>query len=229
MIRKRIIPPAWIVCFFDKKSYLRNMSYYSRIIGIDPGSESCGMVVLDGGQITAVFNIINIIFWDKVTNFLIHPNCIVVLEDIRPYSMRLMPQVIDTCKFIGEAVYRLRTVAGANVELITRSEVKKWVFDQFPDVCEGRVDKKILKKAFAACDTASGKEILVKENGDAWKARKGSFVYVDDKIVKEAMKHHYDIPKPPPGDGYKYGLKDDAWQALAIATLYHSRSHQFVT
>jgi len=196
--------------------YLRCMT---RIIGIDPGSERSGMVVLDGDQITAVFNIINTMIFDKVTNFLLHPNCIVAIEDIKPYSMRLMPQVIDTCKFIGEAVFRLKTIAGANVELASRYEVKKWVFDQFPDICSPIISKKILKKAFSACDLGSRKEVLVYGNGEPFKERKGSFVYVDDKIVTEAMKSHYKIPMPPPGSGYLYGLKDDAWQALALATF----------
>jgi len=204
------------------------MSSYSRIIGIDPGSSSCGMVVLDDGKITAVFNIMFDQFWSNIANYMLHPNCVIVLEDIRPYSMRLSPQIIDTCKFIGEALYRLRIECGANVVLVVRSEVKKWVFDQFPNAWEARIQKKMMKKVFLACLMATGEEIHVYENGEKYKPRKPSFVWVDDKIVTEAMKILYEIPMPPPGSGYKYGLKDDAWQALAVASLYYSRQKQLV-
>jgi hypothetical protein len=176
-----------------------------RIIGIDPG-ESCGMVVLDGGQITSVLNIMFDNVGDKITKFLIHPNCIVVVEDIRPYSLRLTPQVIWTCKFIGELTYRLKAEAGANVEMMVRNEVKKWCFDTFPDICIPIIEKKILKKGYGN-----------KETGEP---RKPSFVFVDDKIVTDCMKVMYKIQKPKSGFGYIHGLKDHSWQALAIASCW---------
>ncbi len=177
-----------------------------RIIGIDPGSESCGMVVLDGGRITGAWNLTNSQFWGKVTNYLINPSCVVVIEDIRPYSLRLTPQVIDTCKFIGEAVFRLKSWSGATVRLITRNEVKKWVFDTFPEVCIPGIEKKILKKGFV--------------NRETGQPRKPSFIFVDDKLVMESMKVLYKIPMPVRGYGYQHGLKDHSWQALATATTY---------
>lgn len=191
----------------------------NRIIGIDPG-KTCGMVVLDGGEITAVFNIISFNLYDKITKYLLHPDCYIVMEDIRPYSTPLTPQIIDTAKFIGEACYRLQDALGKPIILKPRSDVKKWVYDTFPEVCGPIVRKKMQKKVFDACDYATKEPVRVYGNGEIWKERKGSFVYVDDKIVTEAMKSHYKIPVPPPGSGYKYGLKDDAWQALAVATCY---------
>jgi len=179
----------------------------NRIIGIDPG-ETCGMVVLDGGNISSVFNITNIMLSSKVSGFLIHPNCTVVIEDIRPYSLRLTPQVIWTCKFLGELNYELRIASGANVQYVTRNHVKKWCFDNFPDVCLPRIEKKILKKGF-----------VNKETGEP---RKPSFVFVDDKIVTECMKDKYKIPMPKPGFGYQHGLKDHSFQALATAAYFES-------
>lgn len=190
-----------------------------RIIGIDPG-KTCGMTVLDGGEIAAVFNIISFNLYDKITKYLLHPDCYVVMEDIRPYSTPLTPQVIDTAKFIGEACYRLQDALGKPVILMPRSEVRQWVYDTYPDVCIPLVKKKMLKKVFDACDIATKESLRVYGDGEMWKERKGSFVYVDDKIVTEAMKSHYKIPQPPPGSGYQYGLKDDAWQSLAVATCY---------
>jgi hypothetical protein len=121
---------------------------------------------------------------------------------------------VETCKFIGELVYRLRNEAGATVELLTRNEVKKWVFDRFPEVCVARIQQKIVKRGHKV---ASGEY------------RSPSFVYVDDKMVMEAMKVLYGISLPPPGKSYMYGLKDHSWQALGAASLYKSRRHQFVT
>ena len=186
------------------------MSQFLRTIGIDPGNQHCGIVVLDGGKIISAFNIISDNLCNKLTHFLIHSNCTVVVEDIRPYSLRLTPQVIDTCKFIGEAVYRLRNEAGANVELMSRFEVKRWVFETFPHIALPLIRKKIEKKDQR---TSSGQ------------FRTPTMMYVDDKIVMEAMKFHYRIPLPPPGAGYMYGLKEHSWQALALASLHQSGSH----
>ena len=168
------------------------------------------MVVLDDGHITGAWNLEHPVFYSKLAFFLLHKHCRVVIEDIRPYSLRLTPQVVETCKFIGEAVYRLRIEAGADVELVSRFEVKRWVFETFPHICSPFIKKKIEKKDQR---TSSGEY------------RTPSFVYVDDKIVMEAMKFYYKIPQPPPGSGYMYGLKNHSWQALALASLHQSRSH----
>lgn len=193
-----------------------------RIIGIDPGSEESGMIVLDDSNITGAFILKNDYqLFDKVTNFSIHRNLVVVIEDIKPYSIRLTPQVIDTCKFIGKAVERLQT-AGMNVQLISRWEVKKWVFDTFPEVCMELIDKKAEKKMWDACDLKTKEEIRVDNFGR--KKRKPSFISIDDKLVTESMKYLYKIPLPVNGKGYEYGLKDDSWQALAVALCYKAKS-----
>jgi hypothetical protein len=181
------------------------------------------MTVLDGTEIVAVFNIISFNLYSKITKYLLHSNCEVVMEDIRPYSTPLTPQIIDTAKFIGEASYRLQDALGKPIQLMPRSDVKKWVYDTFPNVCAPYIQKKMMKKVFDACEMGSQRDIKVYGNGELWKPRKGSFVYVDDKMVTEAMKSHYKIPMPPPGSGYQYGLKDDAWQALAVATCWQAK------
>ena len=185
-----------------------------RIIGVDPGSSGCGMVVLDNGYIKAAFNVSNELFYTKVTNYLLHPNCVVVIEDIRPYSVRLTMQVIDTAKFIGEVVYRLKCEAGANVVLVTRSQVKKWCFDTFPQVCLPIIEKKIDKKGY-----------ITESTGDK---RKPSFVFVDDIVVTQCMKELYKIPLPKSGKGYMYGLIKHSWQALAVSSFYINTTPLFL-
>lgn len=192
-----------------------------RIIGIDPSGTSCGMVVLDDGYIVKALNVNNEQFFSKVTNYLLHPNCFVVIEDIAPYSLRLMQQVIDTCKFIGELVYRLRIEAGANVVLIPRSIVKKYIFDTFPGVCLPLIDKKIEGKMYDACHIETKELIRVDSHGRS--KRKGSYVYVDDKIVTESMKYLYKIPLPKAGKGYSFGLQTHSWQALALANCFRQQ------
>jgi hypothetical protein len=192
-----------------------------RIVGIDPGSSMCGVVILDDNAITGAFNWSIPVLWSKISNFLVHSNLTVVIEDIRPYSLKLTPQVIDTCKLIGEMVFRLRIVAGIDVVLIPRGDVKKWVFDTFGDVAIAAIKKKVDKKMFLSCDVVSKEIVWVDTNGR--KRRKENFTQVDDRVVTEAMKFLYKIPPPKPGDGYKFGLKDHSWQALALANLYKSR------
>lgn len=147
--------------------------------------------------------------WSNIQYFLLHQELTVVIEDIRPYSLRLTPQVIETCKWIGEAVFRLKSGSNAIVELIVRSEVKKWCFDTFPDVCLPLIEKKILKKGYINRETGA--------------PRKPSFIFVDDKIVTECMKVNYKIPMPKSGFGYQFGLKEHSWQALAIAAVFEAK------
>lgn len=180
---------------------------FQKIIGIDPSGDSCGMVVIDNGHILLAANYSKEQFYNKVTNYLLDSKIIVVIEDIKPYSLRLMPQVIDTCKFIGEALFRLKTMCGANVELRSRNEVKKWIFDTFPDVCLPIIENKIAKKGYISASTGE--------------ARKPSFVFVDDRIMTECMKVLYKIEKPKSGKGYEYGLKTHSWQSLALATYFY--------
>lgn len=190
-----------------------------RIIGIDPGSESSGMVVLDNYSIRVAFNLSNDVqLYDKICNYSLNCNLTIVIEDIKPYSLRLTPDVINTCKFIGELVYRLKTACGMNVVLVSRYEVKKWCFDTFPEVCTPIIDKKIEKKMFDACDVITRELIRVDSAGKS--KRKSSFIHVDDKVVTECMKHLYKIPLPKTGKGYQHGLQTHSWQALAVATYF---------
>jgi len=128
-----------------------------------------------------------------------------------------MQTVVDTCKVIGELTYRLRN-AGMNVQLISRYEVKKWIFDTFPDVCLPIIDRRNTMKLFECCDINT-REILYLDNKGRGQ-RKASFVSVNDKVVTESMKHLYKIPLPKSGQGYRYGLQSHSWQALAVALCY---------
>jgi hypothetical protein len=176
-----------------------------RIIGIDPSNQECGIVVLDNGQIIRAFNVKTELFYSKVTEFLIHRNFVVVFEDLRPYTTRLTQQVIDTAKFIGEAVYRLKCEVGAKIDLIPRNEVKKWCFDAFPHVCLPIIDKTIERKDYRNKDGVF---------------RKASFVYCNDSVIQKCMMEKYKIPLPKAGKGYQHGLKSHNWQALATATCF---------
>lgn len=176
-----------------------------RIIGLDPGSEESGMVVIDGSTIIGAFNLSNEQFYRKVTNYLIHNDVTVVVEGLAAYSLRLTPQVISTAQFIGECLYRLKIEAGATVELVARSKVKKWCFDTFPFICNPIIEKKIEKKD---------------QRGKDGELKKPHFFYIDDKCVTECMKYLYKISLPLPGKGYDYGLQTHSWQALAVASCF---------
>lgn len=176
-----------------------------RIIGVDPSAQQCGVAVIDNGQIIAAFNTDSGSFYSKITNFLIHRDFIVVFEDLRPYTTRLTMQVIDTAKFIGEAVYVLKSQISAPVKLIPRSEVKKWCFDTFPEICLPIINEIIEKKGY---------------KGKDGEYRKSSFVFCNDTVIKKCMINYYRISKPERGYGYDYGLKEHSWQALALATCF---------
>lgn len=165
-------------------------------IGVDPGCEVSGISVIRDGVIVGAWNLKNEHLYSKITPYVLGGSYTIAIEDIRPYALRINMQVINTCKQIGEMVYRLRDLTGLNVVMVTRNEVKKWIFDTYPDVVIPLVEKKIQKK---------------------WVGRKPTFVFVDDRIVTEVMKHIFQISKPSAGKGYQYGLKEHSWQALACA------------
>lgn len=183
-------------------NYFCNMSI--RIVGIDPGESQSGMCVIDGNDIVAAYCISNSDLFRIISPYLLHKECTVVIEEVKPYSTRLKPQVIETIKFIGECLYRLRIEAGANCVLIARSEVKQWVFNAFPNVCLPLIEERIRKLGY-----------ITKATGEP---RKPSFVFVDDKCCKEAMRYRYKLKKT--GKSYSYGLKTHGWQALALVSTF---------
>lgn len=200
-----------------------NLQNTKRIIGIDVGNLKSGLCVIDNEKIiyTSVLeNDHNL--YSKITNYSIHPNIIIVIEDIKPYTLQLTPQVIDTCKVIGEMVYRLKIEAGLRVEMVSRYDVKRWVFDTFSETVTPLIEKKIRAKAYPCSDIETKELFYVDVYGR--KERSPSFVYVDDKIVTEAMKVYYDIKKPSAGKGFDFGLKSHGWQALAVATTYLNKT-----
>lgn len=144
----------------------------------------------------------------------------VLVEDIRPYGLKLSPQIIETCKFLGELRYRLSR-AKINVQWIPRNTVKKWIFDTFPAVVLPLVGKKIKKGLFSACNVLTKEEIIVQGNGK--QPRKSSFIWVDDRMVISAMKVMWNIETPKPGKTNKYGIKAHAWQALALGVFQISK------
>jgi hypothetical protein len=191
----------------QRKCYFYKMKD-KRIIGIDPGIEESGIVVLDGSNIIGAFNVKKEQFYSKVTEFSIHSNINVAVEDLAAYSLRLTPQVISTAKFVGEAEYRLKNEFRLDVSLIPRSLIKRWCFDTFPVVCIPIIEAKIKKKGQVIASTGE--------------PRKPHFVYVDDKIVMECMKSLYKVASPGKGRKYEYGLNKHSWQALAVASYYKS-------
>jgi hypothetical protein len=186
------------------------------IWGIDPGSSICGVSKLSGGLIGDCFECEPKLVYRRIMSLCGADKVTVVIEDIFPYSLKLTPAVIDTCKLIGELTYRFKKCRQvSSIELVARNSVKKWVFDTVPEVCLPRIAKKIDAKHTK--NLSKGLKGLTKLDGEM---RKPSFNWVDDRIVKEAMKIIHDIPEPLPGKSNIYGIKKDShvWSALAVAT-----------
>lgn len=189
-----------------------------RIIGIDPGSSICGVVVMDDNQIRAAFQCSPAILLGKVTEFSIHPNLTIIIEDIRPYSLQLTPHVIDTCKVIGVLEFVLKNHCGFDVKLMPRSSVKKWIFDNFQELSVEEIRKKNSKKMYESCCLKTRE--IISTNTDGKTARKENFTQIDDRIVIKAMKVFFGFPEPKKGYGYPFGLKEHSWQALALACTF---------
>lgn len=184
-------------------------------IGLDAGSKRSGIVVISNNSIREGYNMDN----DQVFDFILNESKMcdtinVVIEDVRPYNMRITDGIIATIKFLGEIEYRLKSAA-IEFELIPRWEVKKWVFESFNEMVLQEISKNIIRhdaREKKKCDDR-GKEYVPKQ-------RSATFVYVDDRIVQKAMRIHWNIVKVS-GFAQKamYNLKDHSWQALAVVSL----------
>lgn len=185
------------------------------LVAIDPGDDMSGVVVLQDGNIVEALNLWNAFVWDKVREFSDNGNVVLIVEDIKPYSLRLTPAVIGTCKFIGEVCYRAGINPRVTLELISRYDVKRWVFDAFPEICLPRIEAKIAYRD--KWMKSKGRRGLTNKDGTL---RKPSFVFVDDRIVQAAMAFYWKVDKPKPGKKNPSGLKSHNWQALACGTCF---------
>ncbi len=176
------------------------------IVSVDPGSKCSGLVVIRSYQIHRSFDkidneqVYNVIK-DEVSRL---DETMILVEDIKPYSLKLRQDVIDTCKFIGVICWQMEALRFPYT-LISRWQIKKWVYDTFPEAVR-RVDQYIVNK-----------KIVNKTTGEP---RSSSFVFVDDRIVIAVMKEMWGIETPKPGKTNRYGITGDAWQALALASFH---------
>lgn len=199
----------------------------SCIFSIDVGSAMSGICVISNKQIIECVNLSNELVCAKIKEYYVKYRVTPIIEDIRAYSGKLSQDVIDTCKFIGELTYRLLNELQVDYfKLYPRSKVRKWVFDTFPDVCVPAIDKKIAyldeygKRKNEELKATGKKQKYRRYITKSGELRKASFNYVDDRIIIAVMKKLWNIPEPKPFKSNIYGLKEDSWQALALASYY---------
>lgn len=197
----------------------RGIESKNHIISIDVGNKICGVAIISNNSLEG-FNIENEYIIPKLKHLLANNSCIVLIEDIKPYNKRIHQEVIDTCKFIGELTYRVKNELKTNFELVARNDVRRWVFNTFPEECIYKIDKRIAY--LDSYGEKKGRRRYRNKNGEL---RKASFNYVDDRIIISIMKKVWNIPTPKPGKKNIYGFTKHAWQALAIATFWLKRSH----
>lgn len=195
------------------------------ILGIDPGSKMCGVAVLAAdGRVLEGHNVPRGSIVGKIKEILPDREAVVVLEDIKPYSLALKQNVIDTCKLLGELEYRLPIELGVEIHLLARTDVRKWVFDRhFPDLTT-KIVEKIAKKGFEASDIATREPVKVDKTGKLWKPRAPSWNYIDDRLIIAAMRVRFGIPALRGRQKNQWGMASHAWQALALACAFQELS-----
>lgn len=130
--------------------------------------------------------------------------------------MGMAMQTIETAKLIGELKYRLKNELYVDFILIPRFDVKRWVFNTFPELVLDRINKKIEYLDIQG-QRLGRKRYRRKKDGELYKA---TLHYVDDRIVIAAMKEYWKLKTPKPGKSNEFGLKSHSWQALAVGTTY---------
>lgn len=185
------------------------------IVAVDAGNKVSGLIVLINGAIAYAENAANERVMTVIKEFNSSADTMLVLiEDIKPYSLKMAQSVIDTIKYIGSLEYRLNE-AKIEFKLYGRNKVKKWIFDRFNSICVARIDKKI--EYLDKLRKSKGEEGLRSKDGSL---RTASFVFVDDRVVIAAMKDLWSIPTPKPGKTNQYGISAHSWQALALAAFH---------
>lgn len=197
------------------------MAKNKQIISIDPGNLISGVIILTNGLIEHAENKDNVVIVDFILKNVVAGG-VVLIEDIKPYSVSLRQSTIDTCKWIGVLEYLLKQ-AGIAPVMTSRREVKEWAFNTFPDVCLPRLTQKIERKGLFACDVLTRQLIRVTKDGRPWKARKPFYGHMDDRVMVACMKEYWKIETPKPGQVNRLGVSKHSWQALALATLYVER------
>lgn len=169
------------------------------VIGIDCGSVKSGVAIVTNSCIQQGMVISNDILLYKINNKDFDGYRIIV-EDLRAYSVRLSQDLINTAKFIGKLVYVLE-MAGFTPVLVERVKIKKMVYDKYPSAI-AEVEKMIRQREKM---TVSGEY------------RKPSMIYVCDRVVANAMRYFWELPKGQ-GKRNKLGLATHSWQALALCS-----------
>ena len=170
------------------------------IIGIDAGSTKSGVAIVAYGQIVKGMVIPN----EQVLELLTDPIYLtykIVIEDLRAYSVRLSQDLIHTAKFIGVMEYVLKTNK-SDYLLVERVKIKKMVYDKYPSA-EIEVRDKIKQRG--------------KINPSTLEYRKPSMIYVCDRVVANAMRYFWNLPKGQ-GQRNKLGLATHSWQGLALCS-----------
>lgn len=198
------------------------------VISVDPGEKRSGLsVIMLNREAVSKSELIgfvedNKVIVDKITEYYVKYDCIVAIEDIVPYNLRVTKELLTTCKFMGELDYRLRKELTLPVEYLTRGKIKKWIFEAFPGLCVNRVSKKI-----AYLDDYGAKNDKKRYRTKTGDLKKASFHWVDDRIVIAAMKELWNIPTPKPGKKNIYGFSSHAWSALAVGSCYVGINYGF--
>lgn len=193
------------------------MTKKKRIFSIDPGSEVSGVAVICNDNFIEYASVVeNCKIIDKVSEFSVNANLIAIVEDIRPFNQGMAMKTIDTAKYIGEFLYRLKNEVCVDCRLFPRFDVKKWVFNHFGDLILERINSKI-EYLDVQGERLGRKRYRRKKDGELYKA---TMHYVDDRIVIAAMKEYWNIKTPKPGKKNEFGLSSHSWQALAIGTMY---------
>jgi hypothetical protein len=186
----------------------------SIVVAIDAGDVASGIVVFRNNQIVSANNTNNEEIFDLIKQYNNKSYRLrVVIEDVAAYSMQISPQIIKVCKWIGEMEYRLKTARIA-FKMIYRSQVKTWVFNNYPDVAIPMIEDKIAKKGSVRMDGSSVKP---------------SHVYVDDRIIKKAMEVEWSVEYQRVGRKINatYGLREHSWQALGLGTMYLKAGNEY--
>jgi hypothetical protein len=169
------------------------------VIGIDAGSTKSGVAIVSEGRVERGMVISNTDLCKMIKDSK-YSTYLFVIEDLRAYSVRLSQDLINTAKFIGKLEYMLQDL-GYSPVMVERVQIKKMVYDKYPSAPK-EVRKMIEQR---------GK---VNKMGDF---RKPSMIYVCDRVVANAMRYFWELPKGQ-GKRNKLGLASHSWQALALCS-----------
>lgn len=160
---------------------------YNKIVGLDPGQEKTGMVIIridpfSISFIQIVSNVYLLKFIDIINN---SKDTIIICESITSYGMEIGQTTIDTIYWIGR-IYQQSIINNIKIKLIPRKDVKLHLCGTYKakdkNIHQALIDR------YGKKGTKKNKGILYGISNHTWSALAIATTYIEQEEIRKKIK-----------------------------------------